>query len=413
MNRALVCLILALGSNAVACGDPAEETPPLETESPAPPEPEVQQPADPPLLVTARAARGTGYAARYQSGAQANPARHYFFGGEARFVFHDTNQAPRAFDFDVALAGPNLQRYQLADGQRKNWFLLGGPGDAWLKTPEDTSPRPNSAGAGELGEDAALRWLILGFPASLEHPAARDQAEQWSSLWSQGEPIPLAEDFGRGGLQLRLDAETGLPLQVERRQEEGDAQILLAVSDWTLSYQGNQGERIYPSRWDWHRENWVLEETVEELEDRALYLDTAFRPKEAPLSTYQVRRGSDGSTQRVPEERFALVSYSMRFRALTEQPVPGSPARVWEVREDGASRFIEQLEDEAEGEGVESLDEQLCLLWSTPQSTSLDAEADARLREVAAQNGFEVIGPVWISTEVAGLEVLLPVRQPD
>lgn len=411
MRRALFWLTLGLGWILTTCGEPGESTLPSEVETPSPPK--AQLPTPPQLLLTARNARGSGYEERFQTDAEANPARHYFFGGEARFVFRDAAQDARAFAFDVALASPSLQRYQLSDGQRKNWFLLGGPGDAWLKTPEDTTPRPNSMGVGELGEDAALRWLILGFPATLEHPSSREQAEQWSTLWSRGEPIPLAEDFGRGGLQLRLDAESGLPTRVERRQEEGEPQLLLFVRDWTVRYEGAQGARLYPSRWDWHRENWVLEETVEELEDRALYLDTAFRPKEAPLSTYQVRRNPDGSAQRVPEERFALVSPSIRFRELAEKPATEPSARVWEIRDGDASRFVEQLDADTEGEGVERMDEQLCLLWSTPQSSRFDDGADVRLREIAAQNGFEVLGPVWIRTDVAGLEVLLPVRQPN
>jgi len=412
MSRVLACLALSCFAGGFACDEAEEVTPTLVLDE-TPPPPVVQEPAEPALLKHAREARGPGYAERYQASASASPARHYFFGGKTRFDFRDPAAEAMSFDFDIALAGPSLQRYQLSAGERKNWFLLGGPGDAWLKTPNDQVPRPNSAGASELGEDAALRWLILSFPSALERADANEQAEQWSDLWSQGEPIPLAEDFGRGGLQLWLDAETGLPSRVERKQAEGEAQLLLTISDWSYSYAGTTGERLYPQHWEWQREDWVLTETVEALEDSALYLDTAFRPKEAPLSQFQVRRGSDGSTQRVPEERFALVSYSMRYRVLDQRPEDDGQVRVWELREAEGSRFIEQLDDSAEGEGVERVDEQLCLLWSTSQATSFDADADARIREIAEQNGFEVVGPVWIHTEVAGFEVLLPVRQPD
>lgn len=407
MKRALACLSLA----CFACGEAVEATPTLVLEEPPPP-PVVQEPTEPALLKQAREARGSGYAERYQASASASPARHYFFGGKARFDFRDPAREAQSFDFDVALASPSLQRFQLTTGEWKNWFLLGGPGDAWVKTPNDLAPRPYSAGAGELGEDAGLRWLILGFPAALDRVDTEAQAEQWSELWSQGKPIPLAEDLGQGNLQLWLDAESGLPTRVERKQAEGEAQLLLSVSDWSYSYEGIKGERFYPQRWEWQREDWVLIETIEALEDCALYLDTAFRPKEAPLSEFQVRRGSDGSTQRVPDERFALVSYSMRYRVIDQRP-DADTARIWELRDAKGSRFIQQLDDAAEGEAVERVDEQLCLLWSTSQATSFDAKADARIREIAAENGFEVIGPVWIHTEVAGFEVLLPVRQPD
>ena len=406
MKARTALLALVLMSNGIACSESKQEALP-----PAPRE--TQQPLEPELLLRARAARGAGYAERYQAGSQISPARHYLFSGIAHFVFHEEGKEPGIFDFEVALASPSLQRYQLTLDLWKNWFLLGGPGDSWLKTPNDSAPRPNSAGAEELEEDAALRWLILGFPASLERAHARNQAEQWSELWKKREPVPLAADFGRGDLQLWLEPSTGLPKRVERRGENGRASVLLTVQDWTLSYPGSQGERLYPRQWNWQRKDWVLEEKLAQIEDCALFLDTAFRPVEAPMSQYQVWRGADGSTQRVPDERFALVAHSMRYRALSEKSAADNSACIWEFRNATERQFVEQLEDDAEGEGVEVIANQLCLLWSTPQFQSLNNEAEAWLSEIAAQNGFETIGPIWVRTEVVGLEVLVPVRKRD
>lgn len=411
---------VGLGSSGLACGNAADDSeqaePDLEVESspqPVAPEPEDQEPPEAALLAPARKARGAGYRERYLASTRASPARHYLLNGAARFVFHDDSAPPRDFTFEVALAGPSLQRYQLADGARKNWFMIGGPGDSWIKTPDDTEPRPNSVGAGELEEDAALRWLILGFPSLLEGSHQRRQAADWSTAWSTESPVVLDPAFGQGNLQLWLDPESGLPTRVERLDDQGQANLLLEVSDWSLEYEGDSGVRVYPRRWSWHRESWRLEETVESIEDRALFLDIAFRPKQAPLSTFQVRRGSDGSTQAIPVERFALVEHSMRYRELSEQPAADDPARVWEFRRPTETVFVEQLDEQAQGSGVQIIDAQLCLLWSSPKVFELDEAADARIREIAEQNGFTVIGPIWIHTEVAGLEVLLPVQPMD
>ena len=180
MMRALwaVCM---LGAGLAACGEgevapPAPSTDSTTESAPSPPSPPSPQ-RDPALLEAARSARGSGFAARFGSHRADDPATHFQLSGEARFAFRDPALEDRSFAFEVALAGPSVQRYQLSAGQRKNWFLLAGPGDCWVKTPEDQQPKPASARAGELGEDAALRWLILGFPAHLEGAAAQQRAE--------------------------------------------------------------------------------------------------------------------------------------------------------------------------------------------------------------------------------------------
>ncbi|MAW62261.1 MAG: hypothetical protein CMJ94_15700 [Planctomycetes bacterium] len=411
-----VCM---LGAGLAACGEgevapPAPSTDSTTESAPSPPSPPSPQ-RDPALLEAARSARGSGFAARFGSHRADDPATHFQLSGEARFAFRDPALEDRSFAFEVALAGPSVQRYQLSAGQRKNWFLLAGPGDCWVKTPEDQQPKPASARAGELGEDAALRWLILGFPAHLEGAAAQQRARDWSEAWEAEQPIALPEDFGQGGLQISM-GEDGLPTRVERVDAEGTRELLLEVTDWSLSAGAATPDAPlglrYPRSWSWHREDWILHETLDRLEDHALYLDTAFRPEEAPLARFQVRRAPDGSSQRVPEDRFALIEHTMRYRVLEaapEDPTEGN----WEFRAPTETRWAEQLDAKAEGPGVESIEAQLCLLWSSPRLQAPTEEGLQRLREVAAQNGLEVIGPVWIHTGVVGLELLLPVRKPD
>lgn len=397
-----------------ACGEPAspdDSSPPIENE-PAPARPERVLSR---LAKQASAARGPGFVLETEQAAPSDRdalARHFQLRGTARFVLHDPAAKPSVQDLEIALAGPQLQRYQLSSGDYKNWFLLGGPADAWVKTPRDKQPRPFSSDAAILEEDASLRWMILRFPNDLVRESI-DTEQDWSKTWQAGGLVLLNEDFERGQLLLKLD-EQGLPAQVFRALSEGNTepQLLLEVSDWTLERSDQAGARMYPRKWTWHREDWNVEEDINQIEDRALYLDVAFRPADAPVSSFQVRRAEDGSSRRVPRDRFALVQRSLHYQDITAPDGEALPDQlVWKLWDGKAVRYALQLAESAANEpDTQSIEAQLCLLWSSAIAKDHEQARD-RLLEAAAENGLEVIGPLWFNTSVDGLEALLPVRR--
>jgi hypothetical protein len=408
---------LALASLALlgSCGEsnPSDDSAaPLQYEQDPPPR---QRPTSR-LVARARDARGPGFEdeSASVSATQADAlARHFQLRGTARFVPHNPAAKPSLQELEIALAGPQLQRYQLSSGDYTNWFLLGGAGDAWVKTPNDAQPRPFSSEAAILGEDASLRWLILRFPNDLVLDS--EEAERtWSATWEAGGLILLREDFERGQLLLKLD-ERGLPAQVFRALTEGSAepQLLLEVSDWTLEHAGTAGPRFYPRQWLWHRDDWKVEEVIDQIEDRALYLDVAFRPADAPVASFRVRRDEQGNSRRVPRDRFALVQRSLHYQEQDEAKAAShEDALIWQLWDGSAMRYALQVSDPSTAPDSITIEDQLCLLWSSAQARD-PAQARDRLLLAAEENGLKVIGPLWFNRSVDGLEALLPVRRQD
>ena len=400
-----------------ACGDaslPDDSDPPVENEqNPEPPKRSFSR-----LTTRAQEARGPGFEIESEQNPRTQRdalARHFQLRGTARFVPHNPDAKASLQDLEVALAGPQLQRYQLASGDYKNWFMLGGSGDAWVKTPNDAQPRPFSSEAAILEEDASLRWLILRFPNDLVR--GPEEAERtWSTTWEAGGLVLLQEDFERGQLLLSLN-EQGLPAKVYRALPEGSAepQLLLEISEWVVEVAGQDGPRYYPREWVWHRDDWKVEEVIDEIEDRALYLDVAFRPADAPVSSFQVRRTEDGSSRRIPRDRFALVQRSLHYQALDR--VDGEQGEadgqlVWKLWDGEALRYALQVDDSEPTSDSIEIEDQLCLLWSSAQRKDHE-QARQRLIRAAAENGLEVVGPLWFNTSVDGLEALLPVQRGD
>jgi hypothetical protein len=408
LTVALACLA-CLGS----CGDasvPDDSDPPLQNEQ----DPAQRQRPTSRLVAQARKVRGPGFEDSQATQSDSNPlARHFQMRGTARFVPHNPSAKPSLQELEIALAGPQLQRYQLAAGGYKNWFLLGGEGDAWVKTPNDEQLRPFSSEAAILEEDATLRWFILRFPQDL----VRDSEEverTWSSTWEADGLILLREDFERGQLLLKLN-ESGLPAQIYRALSEGSAepQLLLEVGDWTLAYAGAEGLRYYPRQWVWHRDDWKVEEVLDQIEDRALYLDVAFRPADAPLSSFQIRRDEDGSSRRIPRDRFALVQRSLHYQERSKAEAETSEGQpVWQLWDGTELRYALEVSDPSEVSDSITIEDQLCLLWSSSRAKDYQ-QARTRLLEAAKENGLEVSGPLWFNLSVDGLEALLPVRRID
>jgi hypothetical protein len=400
-----------------ACGDASSpdnsDLPVQHEQEPAPPKRLLSK-----LAVEARKARGSGFG--FESTQAANSetdalARHFQLRGTARFVPHNPAAKPSLQELEIALAGPQLQRYQLTSGDYKNWFMLGGPGDAWVKTPNDAQPRPFSSEAAILEEDATLRWLILRFPTDLVR-GSEEIERTWSATWEADGLVLLREDFERGRLLLKLN-EQGLPAQVYRALSEGNAEpkLLLEVSDWKLELASQNGIRNYPRQWVWHRDDWKVEEVIDQIEDHALYLDVAFRPADAPVSSFQVRRAEDGSRRRIPRDRFALVQRSLHYQLLAEsesEPGEVEGRLTWKLWDGADLRYALQLHDSSAAVDSLAIENQLCLLWSSSQSKDHE-QARARLLKAAAENGLDVIGPVWFNTSVDGLEALLPVQRKD
>lgn len=418
-------ILLTLGSTSLlsACGDEPATPAGTAAWSDA-----GQQEEDIPTLVvhdnklakTARAARGAGFPTWEINPLESNHQKHYQLRGTARFVSHDPNSAPIEQTLEIALASPTLQRYQLAEGVRSNWFLLAGTGDAWLKKPDDPTPQPWSAGAVELGEDAALRWLVLRFPDPMRDLETDDsEFLPRTEAWEKGEPFAF-DDF------LVRCNEQGLPTTVLRAvSRDGSAletpELLLEISDWTLEASSAHAPRLYPRLWVWHREAWKVEERIESVEDRALYLNMAFRPDELPLEKFQgmrVQRDEDGAPSRIPPDRFALVEPEIRYVELAgEQELAEEDSldwyTVWRVVDGDSVRTLRQLAPGEELEGSATLSDQLCLLWSSRSAGLMPEEVRAKLIELAKQNQLEPLGPIWFNWGVAGIEALLPVQRPE
>jgi hypothetical protein len=412
-------LALALGCFALAgaCGNADQ---PLESELlvQQEPAPQPHQRSLSKLASAALEARGPGFELGNPQTAPAEfeaLAQHFQLRGTARFVPHNPAAKPSLQDLEIALAGPQLQRYQLTSGDYKNWFMLGGSGDAWVKTPNDTQPRPFSSEAAILEEDASLRWLILRFPKDLVR-GSEEIERTWSATWEADGLVLLQEDKEHGKLLLKFD-EQGLPTKVYRALAEGSAepQLLLEVSEWSVEVSGQDGVRSYPRQWVWHRDDWNVEERIDQIEDRALYLDVAFRPADAPVTSFRVHRGEDGSSRRIPRDRFALVQRSLHYQALTETAAAQGATDgrlIWKLWDGAELRYVLQVDEPSADIESVAIEDQLCLLWSSTQRKDHE-QARERLVRAAAENALEVVGPLWFNTSVDGLEALLPVQRRD
>lgn len=399
---ALTCLGIAASSGS--CG---ESTAPLQ-----------KAPEHSALVNTALESRGAGFSRNGElMYSFLGPAQHLQLRGDVRFVSQDDPE--RIFDqkLEIALAADSLQRYQLESSGSKNWFLLDGE-SAWQKTPQLVDPQPYPDGHSFLAEDAALRWLILRFPAHLiAHP---DQDASWSQAWQAGAAIELGPDFGMGELELTLDAR-GLPQRLDRVRPGIDGAAdqrtpLLEVADWTLQVDSTL-PRLYPRQWTWHREDWKIIEQIKSVEDRALYLDQAFRPADSDPRAFNVQRTPDGRMLRIPKDRFALVARSLHVRYLDRKPdaaqiAPG--ATLWRLWDGVDVSWALEVAAQDSTDDVVTLDEHLCFLWSStiPQQSSAE-EVRQRLIRAAEENALQVDGPLWWNAQTAGFEALLPVRRAD
>lgn len=343
----------------------------------------------------------------------ATPARHFRLSGTARFVLHDTERPPIEQGLEIALGGPARQRYTLDADGRKNWFLLDGADEAWMKGPDAAEPRAYPAA--ELAEDAGLRWLILRFPWDVAAlPEQPDAPLDWRAAWA------------RSPLRIERDAR-GLPVRVLRLPEPddsseppdaGELEPVLELEDWRPADVDGDGvaAAAYPHRWIWHRAQFRLEEEFHRVQPGALYLGRAFRPLAGAPEAYRIRRGEDGAVAPVPDEALTLVDRSawwLREQDADAAQRAGADAR-WQVHPgDGALAFTALTFDTRPSGAAEAsrLDAQRCLLWTSPDAPPPAARIRAELVTAAEQNGLRPDGALWLRLDAPGLEALLPVTE--
>jgi hypothetical protein len=131
------------------------------------------------------------------------------------------------------------------------------------------------------------------------------------------------------------------------------------------------------------------------------------------VASFRVRRDEQGNSRRVPRDRFALVQRSLHYQEQDEAKAAShEDALIWQLWDGSAMRYALQVSDPSTAPDSITIEDQLCLLWSSAQARD-PAQARDRLLLAAEENGLKVIGPLWFNRSVDGLEALLPVRRQD
>jgi hypothetical protein len=280
-----------------------------------------------------------------------SPAKHFRMTGE--IVFRNEGYSDVSQQGELWLGSDDRMRFSVGTVDKKNIFIFDGEKGCWKKTPGSAFKEYPEA-ADNFGMETELRWHVLNMP------------------WS--------ENDSRFSLSL---SDNKLPNEV-------------SLGEYVVKLSGYKalGKRdaLYPTVWHWTTPFGIRVETFSDLQDGALFLDSAFVPPNfSPLDSIRLAHADAESLA----DRVGIVTEDFFYIAEADFTRETELPKGWWWVNRSERYFVFDQQPEFQIENMKSITGKTWLRWATYDSMD-DAFGSETLLKIVKQSEYSNTGEVWV-----------------
>jgi len=281
---------------------------------------------------------------------EVSPSKHFRMTGEIVFRYDDGDVSQQG---ELWLGGDDRMRFSVGVVDKKNIFLFDAENGCWVKRPgvvfkED----PESADV--FGVETKLRWHILNMPSS------KYRSDVKTSLNDNN----LADEVSIGEYAVQLSNYKAL---------------------------GKKGV-LYPTVWYWTTPGGIRIETFSDLQDGALFLDSAFVPPDFnPLDSVRLAHADSESLA----DRVGIINEDFFYIAEDEFTNQDELPKGWWWVNRSERYFVFEQQPKFQIDNIKSITGKTWLRWATYDSVE-DEFGSEMLLKIAKQSGYSNTDEVWV-----------------
>jgi hypothetical protein len=279
-----------------------------------------------------------------------SPAKCFRMTGE--ITFRNVGYTDIVQHGELWLGGNDRMRFSIGTKDKKNIFLLDGENGCWKKTPgNEFIDYPQSRET--FSTETALRWYVLRMP------------------WDK--------DDIRFSYELN---EQDLPSKVVFDD------MSIQLSDYKPL--GKKGT-LYPTVWHWTSPDGERVETFNDLQDGALFLDSAFVPPNFnPLDSIRLAHADAESLA----DRVGIVNENFFYLDEADFTRHSELPKGWWWTSDSKRYFVFEQQPDFQIKNMRSITGKTWMRWATYNKVG-DAFGSAQLLKIVEQTGHRNTGGVW------------------
>ena len=279
-----------------------------------------------------------------------SPAKHFRMTGEIVFRLEDRDVSQQG---ELWLGSEDRMRFKIGIVGAKNIFLFDAEKGCWQKTP-GTAFKEDLEAAGVFGIETKLRWHVLNMP--------RSENDQQFSISLNDNNLPSEVSLGEYAVQL---------------------------SEYKAL--GKKGV-LYPTVWHWTTPRGIRIETFSDLQDGALFLDSAFLPPNFnPLDSIRLAHATAESLA----DRVGIVNEDFFYIAEADFTNEAELPKGWWWVNHSERYFVFEGQPEFQIENIKSITGKTWLRWATYAEME-DDSGSGMLLKIAKQSGYSNTGEVWV-----------------
>jgi hypothetical protein len=284
-----------------------------------------------------------------------SPSKHFRMTGEIVFRLEDRDVTQQG---ELWLGSEDRMRFKIGIVSAKNIFLFDAEKGCWRKTP-GTAFKEDLESADVFGIETKLRWHILNMP--------RSEGDQRVSVSLNDNNLPSEVSLGEYVVQL---------------------------SEYKAL--GKKGT-LYPTVWHWTTPRGIRIETFSDLQDGALFLDSAFNPPDFnPLDSIRLAHATAESLA----DRIGIVNEDFFYIDEADFTSQAELPKGWWWVNRSERYFVFEEQPEFQIENIRSITGKTWLRWATYDSVE-NAFGSETLLKIVKQSGYSNTGEVWVK-EVEG-----------
>jgi len=279
-----------------------------------------------------------------------SPSKHFRMTGEIVFSVEDRDSAQQG---ELWLGSEDRMRFKIGIIGAKNIFLFDAEKGCWHKTP-GTAFKEYPEAADNFGIETKLRWHILNMPRS-------DNDQQFS--------VSLNDN--------------NLPSEVSL------GEYVVQLSEYKAL--GRKGA-LYPTVWHWITPRGIRIETFSDLQDGALFLDSAFNPPDFnPLDSIRLAHATAESLA----DRIGIVNEDFFYIDEADFTSQAELPKGWWWVNSSERYFVFEEQPEFQIENIKSITGKTWLRWATYDSVENEFGSETLLK-IVKQSGYRNTGEVWV-----------------
>ena len=284
-----------------------------------------------------------------------SPSKHFRMTGEIVFRLEDGDVTQQG---ELWLGSEGRMRFKIGIVGAKNIFLFDAGKGCWQKTP-GAAFKEDLESADVFEIETKLRWHILNMPRS-------EDDQQFS--------VSLNDN------NIRREVSLG--------------EYVVQLSEYKAL--GKKGA-LYPTVWHWITPRGIRIETFSDLQDGALFLDSAFNPPDFnPFDSIRLAHATAESLA----DRIGIVNEDFFYIDEADFTNQAELPKGWWWVNQSERYFVFEEQPEFQIENIRSITGKTWLRWATYDSVG-NAFGSDTLLEIVKQSGYRNTGEVWVK-EVEG-----------